>query len=176
MARLNNETWKDVPGYVGYYQVSSLGRIRSLPRNGTRKEVHILSPNVKKNGYVNVLLSKNDKRKTCRLHRLVAQAFIPNPDNKPQVNHKNGCRSDNRTVNLEWVSSKENINHKFRVLGYKMGKRNPKPVKCLETGEKFECIKDAERLYGKSYGAIQHAVNGKTRTAYGLHWRFVEGG
>lgn len=106
MARLNNETWKDVPGYVGYYQVSSLGRIRSLPRNGTRKEVHILSPNVKKSGYANVLLSKNDKRETCRLHRLVAQAFIPNPDNKPQVNHKNGCRSDNRAVNLEWVSSR----------------------------------------------------------------------
>lgn len=175
MARLEKEIWKDLPGYKGYYQVSSLGRVRSLPRNGTKKEVHVLSLNKKKTGYVNILLSKDNKRKTCRVHRLVACAFIPNPENKPQINHKNGCRSDNRVENLEWVSSQENIKHKFDVLNYKMSKRNPKSVRCIETGQEFECIKDAERFYGKSYGAIQHAVNGKTKTAYGLHWCFVGG-
>lgn len=173
MARIR-EIWKDIDDYEGLYQVSSLGRVRSLPRNGTAKNIRFISPNVKKTGYVDVVLTKNNIRKTFRLHRLVAEAFITNPDNKPQVNHKNGIRSDNRINNLEWATPKENIRHKFDFLGYKMGKRNPKPVKCLETGKTFGCIKEAERLYGKSYGAIQHAVNGKTKTAYGLHWRFVE--
>lgn len=167
------EIWKAIPEYEGYYEASSLGRIRSVPRNGTRANGTILALNIKKSGYANVLLSKNDMRKTHRVHRLIAQAFIPNPGNKPQVNHKNGDKLDNRVANLEWATSKENIRHKFDILGYKTPQGEGKPIKCLETGEIFMHIKDAERKYGKSYGAIQHAVNGKTGTAYHLHWAFA---
>lgn len=164
------ETWKPIPNYEGYYEASSLGRIRSVPRFGTKKNGSILKPNVKKSGYVNILLSKNNVHKTWRLHRLIAQAFIPNPENKPQVNHKNGDKSDNRVDNLEWVTVSENMRHKFEVLGYKMPQGKGRPIMCVETGEVFEHIKDAERKYGKSYGAILHVIHGKSKTAYNLHW------
>lgn len=167
------EVWKPVIGYEKSYEVSSFGRVRSLPRNGTKKEKHILALNYKKNGYVNILLSQNGQKKTHRVHRLVASAFIHNPENKPQINHKNGNRSDNRVKNLEWVTSKENIRHKFDVLGYKVVRHGMKPVICIETGEVFDAIKSAERKYGNSYGAIRRVVNSEQKTAYGLHWAFA---
>lgn len=170
---MEKEVWRAIPEYEGYYEASSLGRIRSVPRNGTRKNGTILTPNVKKSGYANVLLSKNDIRKTHRIHRLIAQAFIPNPEDKPQVNHKNGDKLDNRVDNLEWATSRENIRHKFDVLGYKTPQGEGKPIKCLETGEIFMHIRDAERKYGISHGPIQRAVNGKAKTACHLHWAFV---
>ena len=168
------EIWKPIEGYERLYEVSNFGNVKSLPRNGTIKKARLLSGNVKKSGYVHVSLTKNNKKKTFCLHRLVAKAFIPNPQNKPQVNHKNGIKIDNTANNLEWATCSENARHKFDVLGHKNKPVNPKPVICIDTGEIYGSIKEAERRYGKNYGAIQHAVNGKVKTAYNLHWKFVE--
>lgn len=168
------EIWKPIEEYERLYEVSNLGNVKSLPRNGTIKKAKLLRVNVKKSGYVNVVLTKNNKKKTFRLHRLVAKAFIPNPQNKPQVNHKNGIKTDNTASNLEWATSSENVRHKYNVLGYNNKPVNPKPVICIDTGDIYGSIKEAERIYGKNYGAIQHAVNGKTKTAYNLHWKFIE--
>ena len=171
---MKKEQWKSIKGYEGLYEVSNLGRIKSLPRNGTIKTPKILALNYKKSGYINVILTKNNKKKTFRVHRLVAQAFIANPEKKSQVNHIDGDKTNNCVSNLEWATSSENIRHKFDALGYKVARHGMKPVICLETGQVFDSIKAAERAYGKNYGAIQHVLVGKSLTAYGLHWHYVD--
>lgn len=112
---MQNEIWKDIPGYSGLYQVSNDGCVKSLLRrvngpkkNGRKVKEMILKPCVIKDGYLAVVLHKCGKRKTQKIHRLVALAFIPNPDNKPEIDHINTNRTDNRVENLRWVTRKEN--------------------------------------------------------------------
>lgn len=116
------EIWKDIKGYEGLYQVSNLGRIKSLQRyriskSGTNQNVNekILKQSCgKTNKYLNVTLAKNKKNKTFQIHRLAALNFIPNPNNYPQVNHKDGNKQNNCVDNLEWCTCKENINHAWK--------------------------------------------------------------
>ena len=121
------EIWKPVVGYLGFYEISNLGRVKSLKDNLGRDRELILKPQKRKDGYFTIEL----KRSTKFLHRIVAEAFIPNPENKPQVNHKDSNRENNQTGNLEWVTASENILH-----GYKYG--NIKPTRHrlgAQTGE-----------------------------------------
>jgi len=106
---METEIWKDIEGYEGKYQVSNLGNVKSLNYNNYGYE-KLLSPFLN-SGYLYVDLLINTKRRTFRVHRLVAEAFIPNSDNKPEVNHINEIKTNNRAENLEWVTRKENVNH-----------------------------------------------------------------
>lgn len=104
------EEWRPINGYEGLYEVSNLGRIKSLNCNHTKKE-GILKLYNDKDGYLMVKLSKDKNNRLFRVHRLVAEAFIPNPENKPCVDHINTIKNDNRVENLRWVTYKENSNN-----------------------------------------------------------------
>ena len=178
-------------------------------------------------GYLTVMLSNNGYHFRRYVHRLVAKAFIPNPENKPEVNHKNGIKDDNTAENLEWVTTKENMKHArdtglIPEHGYahtaeinkkisktvkrlwkmgiykkrtsedwtpeqrerarqgqlnstkkKRGAQHPdaRRIRCIETGEVFDCIKFADKKYGGR--TIKDAVRGRQKTAHGLHWEYV---
>lgn len=110
---LPKRIWKDIPGFEGLYQVSNDGKVRSLNYNRTGKK-QILKQSMDRGGYKMVQLWKNNKKETCKVHRLVAQTFIPNPNNWPQVNHKDENKSNNHISNLEWCTQEYNSNYGTR--------------------------------------------------------------
>lgn len=112
------EKWKDIEGFEGYYQVSTLGRVKSLSRTSIRRgRIYPQKESVLKmqvTQYPSVMLQKDGKKRRINIHRLVASAFIHNPQNKPMVNHINGIKTDNRVENLEWVTQRENEDHSIK--------------------------------------------------------------
>lgn len=171
-----NEVWKDIPQYEGLYQVSNLGRVKALPRERTNhtggkwiQPECILSISFTADGYEKVsLTTKSHKRKTERIHRLVALTFIPNPLNLPEVNHINCIRDDNRPENLEWVSHEENI--KYTV---KMGHKSNKKIKCIETNEIFNTSTEAAKVNGGDSGNIRKAARNQKSSVNGFHYIYV---
>lgn len=184
------ENWKDIKGYEGFYQVSDLGRVKSLERdvyfpNGIiirHMEEKILVPNIDKQGYAYVSLCLNGKRKSIKVHRLVAMAFLPNPENKPQVNHIDEVKTNNAVDNLEWCNAQYNINYGTRTerqvqnrRSFKLG-NNPqaKPVFCEELNKTFDCAKRAEEELGIWGTSIIKVCKGKAKTTGGFHWRYAD--
>lgn len=211
------------------YVVSSIGRVRSLDRldnKGRFIKGKLLSSKTNTHNYESVEICSDGQKKRYYVHRLVATMFVPNPENKPCINHINGNKKDNRVENLEWCSYSENINHAIKTglmsaHGYHTEKSNKKisetvkllwkqgvfkakksedwtpeqrerariaqlnstnkkrgadapqarKIQCIETGEMFGCIKDADRKYGKE--AVKLFFGKKQKTAYGWHWKYV---
>lgn len=126
------EVWKDIEGYEGLYKVSNLGNIHSI------KSHYILKGSIDTMGYRIVNLSKNKTNKHFYIHRLVAKAFIPNPDNKPQVNHIDGNKLNNNITNLEWVTGKENIRHASKNNLLQKNKKIYNKIKEIDNGNYFK--------------------------------------
>lgn len=134
------EIWKDISGYEGLYQISNLSNVKSLSRYVSRKNQNnvesgyftkekIMKPRVDKDGYLYVGLYKNKKVNNFKIHRLVALAFIANPNNYPLINHKNEIKNDNRISNLEWCDYKYNANYgscREKISKKLMGNKNNK--------------------------------------------------
>lgn len=171
--QLDLEVWKPVVGYEGYFSVSNLGNIRGDERtvkgpHGTRKVIsRPKGQTILPTGYVRVVLYKDGSGNSQFVHRLVALAFIPNPESKPQVNHKNGTKGDNRSTNLEWCTSRENISHAWgsipnssKFIGVKWNKENKKWVACLSIKHQrlhlgyFKNEIDAANAYQKKLAEI----------------------
>ena len=194
------EVWKDIQGYEGLYQVSNLGRVKSLGRIIDRlvygnywQEERILKLHKTKYGYLMVELRKNKKPKNFLVHRLVAIAFILNPENKPEVDHINANKADNNVNNLRWVTAKENVNNPLN-MAHLIGKNHPmfgkkhseetkeklrgannpraRKVKNIETKEIFDTVTDAEKKYNLSRGCIKCAIKKNWKSA-GYHWEYV---
>ena len=128
--------------------------------------------NVNKKGYRYVLIRDNGVERTVYVHRLVAKAFIPNPENKETINHINNDKSDNRPCNLEWMTNIENSRHRYDVL--KIGSRKT-PVLCVETGVIYETVMGAAKAVNGNRGCIHECIKGNRKTASGYHWKKVGG-
>lgn len=173
---MENEIWKDILGYEGHYQISNLGRIKSIKNN----KIKILKLNKDKKGYILISLSKNGKHKTYKVHRLVAIVFIPNPDNKPEVNHIDAVRSNNNVNNLEWVTSKENTAHQIKLGNHYTGGaeiRKRKVIKYdLKTGKEIKeynsCIEAAKDNGGNCSANISYVCNGKRKQYKGYGYKY----
>lgn len=171
------EVWKDIEGYEGMYQVSNRGRIKSLARErniGRKTKGDSLIGLYKHNGYIITILCKNSIRHTFSVHRLVGKAFIPNPENKPCINHKDENRENNNVENLEWCTYKYNDNYGTRNAraGLKHGKRviqydlDGNEIRRWNTGA------EACRFYGVTRCMVSSACLGITKTACGYKWRY----
>lgn len=161
------EEWKDIPSYEGIYQVSNYGKIRSLNYRRTG-QTQLRAPQDNGRGYMIVQLSKENKCKWYLVHRLVAQAFIPNPEDKPTVNHIDGDRANNSVENLEWATYGENNAHSYRHNGRKSALAQP--IYCIETGEVYSSSYDAARKTGFPQQSINKCANGKIKQSHGYHW------
>ena len=170
------EIWKDIVGYEGLYQISNTGKVKSLShyaRNningGTRMtKGRVLSQYKMPNGYLQVQLSKNELRKKYYVHRIVAKAFLSNEDNLSDVNHIDGDKNNNSVGNLEWCSHRDNQIH---MIKNRMTDK-AKPVLCLETGEVFNSMSEAENKTGIDRHCIKRACD-SGKVCKGYHWRFV---
>ena len=196
------EIWKDIKGYEGLYQVSNYGRVKSLEKidlKGYHRREKILITSCGSDGYCQVGLTKKNIRKMYKAHRLVAEAFIPNPENKPQINHIDGDKTNNVMKNLEWVTREENMQHAYKIgltKGHKGHKHSEETksrisnslkakygikVICITTGEIFSSIKTAAQNTNATESGICLCCKGKQNysgkspvTNKKLSWQYLE--
>lgn len=154
---------KDIKGYEGLYGITSCGRVWSYRRN------KFLTQQIK-NGYSLVHLYKNKEHKAYLVHRLVAEAYIPNSNNLPEINHKDEVKTHNWINNLEWCDRKYNCNY---------GTRNDwskKQIKCIETGKVFCSMEEAAQSIHRHRQGISDCCRGIQKTCGGFHWEYIDGG
>ena len=180
-----SEVWKDVVGFEGWYQVCNKGNVRSVDRInhiGRKYNGRTLNLLRGKDGYPQVVLSKNGVRKTKYTHRLVAEAFLPNPNNYPEVNHRDEVKDNNNVENLEWCDTRYNLN--YGTARQRAAKKTSKKVKAVnvETGEvvKFNSIREAGRK-GYDNRSVSRACKGVYNTGggnlyRGYRWYYQEEG
>lgn len=182
MEDLENEFWVDIEGYEGYYQASNMGRIKSFGRTvifGDRTrhtKDRILKPSKRLDGYMVINLLLDGKREVFNVHRLIASIFIPNPENKCDVDHKDGDKSNNKVENLRWTTRKENLdNRKHKRKG------GIRKIKCITTDEIFNTLEEASKKYGIKPATIASCCKGHSRTTGSnidtetrLMWKYIE--
>ena len=196
---MDNEIWKDIPGYEGRYQASNLGRIKSILRGETR----IKKTRLDRYGYLQVCININGTQCNKAVHRLIAKAFIENLNNKPQIDHINGIKTDNRVENLRWVTNKENMNNPITLEKIKGKKRNVdrkgeknsfygkthseeskkkisnslrgkygKVIRCINTGEIFSTSGDVGRKLNVDPSSVIKCCKGKLKQTKGYKFEY----
>lgn len=169
-----NEIWKDVKDYEGFYQVSNFGRVKRVTTD------RILKSNMTSKGYLLVKLCKNSINSNKRIHRLVAEAFIPNSENKPYINHIDEDKTNNHASNLEWVTAKENSNHGTRNerISNAMSRSKSIPIIAtnIKTGESQEFYGGSEcaRQLGLYQSNITHVLKGRYKQTGGYVFKYKE--
>ena len=183
------EEWRDIKGFEGLYQISNKGRVKSAERIKWSGNVYYKAPErilkaCKRNSneYLFVNLYKDGKRKPYLIHRLVAEAFLPNLDNLPQVNHKDENKENNCVENLEWCDIKYNCNYGTRNKRLSEKRRNhpsmSRPVMSInkESGliMEYESIMEAERVTGVNHGNIANCCRGRCKSVGGYFWQYID--
>lgn len=174
------EEWQDIKGFEGLYQVSNFGRVKSLKYNKTERE-KILSLSSNGYGYLNCGLHKNKKTKLVRVHRLVAEAFIPNINNYREVNHIDGDKTNNRVDNLEWCTRSENMKHAYdnKLKITPTGEKNKSCKKVIQYDldgnliKVWNRVRDIQEQLGYIDANIIMCCRGKYKTSNGYVWRYA---
>ena len=156
---------KDIRNYENIYAITEEGQVWSYKSN------RFLSPTLLASGYLQVELYKNGKGKKFLVHRLVAEAFLPNPEELPQVNHISEIKTDNRVSNLCWMTAKDNDNHGTR--NKRIAKALAIPVYCVELDKKYESIAEAARDLNLSTSNLSKCLRKIRHTCGGYHWEYV---
>lgn len=180
---MSSETWKDIEGYNGYYQVSSVGRVKSFNSPNKQISEFIMKQNINRYGYMTIKFEVNGKRVSFLVHRLVANAFIPKIENKEIVNHLNGNKQDNRIENLEWTTTAGNNQHAYDTNLRSQKKGSDSNCSGAKTSCSIEIIQlSKEGVFIRTYASIGEAeretginhispcCNGKRKTAGGFKW------
>lgn len=173
------EIWKDIPSFEGLYQVSNFGRVKSFRKSHKlgKPDEYFLNPTDAENGYANVTLYKENVRKKFLVHRLVAQAFLPNPNNWPQINHKDENRFNNCVDNLEWCTAKYNNDYGTARIRAAITKSEKMVEQYLPTGEflaRYVCTSVASQITGVSRHAIKDCCSGHSSSGGGYVWKYIE--
>lgn len=178
------EEWRPIQGYEGFYEVSNMGRVKSIRRTvrantcGTREvPERILSTPISSCGYALAVLCKNGIKKNALVHRLVASAFSPNPLNLPEVNHKDEDRTNNVVDNLEWCDQKYNVNYGTGIQ--KCSEKRRKQVSMIDSEtnkilRSFNSAREAYSITSVNYKSISAVCHGKAKTAGGYKWSFIK--
>jgi hypothetical protein len=194
------EIWRDIQGYEGYYKISNYGNIISYEKKywiklnnsyGIKKEIK-MKLRIKNNGYESITLYKNTKKKYCLVHRLVAMTFIPNPENKPQINHIDGNKQNNHVNNLEWCTLSENVLHAFNVLDSKERRNkmrinainqqinNRKKITgnilCINTNEIYYSAREVHKKLNISLTCLYEVLENKKEKIKGLKFVYINKG
>lgn len=169
------EIWKDIPGWEGWYRVSNLGRVRRIKRHGKSCSCNILKQREVVKGYMAVCLCKDGVQKWMRVHRLVAMAFIPNPNNYPIINHKDENVKNNCVSNLEWCTVA--YNNVYGTARQRRAESCSKPIAQYTPEGKLIATyinaKEAAIKNGFHRGAINFCCNGKRNQHRGFIWKFL---
>ena len=195
------EIWKPIRGWEGFYEISNLGKVKSLDRwyfSKSGRHIHVKEKILKaccdSKGYPFVLLSKNSKTKTTYIHRLIAEHFIPNPTNKPEIDHIDTNPLNFSIKNLRWCTRKENCNNpitiKHRIISVnKEGVQEKKIQSHIKSNSKvapkkiymydkndnfikeFDSMSDAARFVNGDVSSFYRVIDNSKRSAYGYHWR-----
>lgn len=175
---MNVEEWVDIDGYGGMYQINQKGEIKSLARYGGGKTIkeRIMKPIKSQYMMISLSASETHKKGPKLIHRLLAKTFIPNPENKPFVNHINGKKFDNRLENLEWCTQSENILHSYRIIKSHKSKMVVQLTKNNEFIKLFYSMTDAANSTGIKITQISAVINKRRnyKTAGGFKWEFVK--
>lgn len=173
------EEWRPAVGYEGLYEVSNTGKVARVKGYHCRKR-HLMRTFINNSGYVCTRLCKNNHGKTELVHRMIALAFIPNPNNYPQINHKDCCKTNNNVSDLEWCTGKYNSNyadHKQKQSESHINNleknKLAKKVICIETGVVYNSTREIERKLGHSHTFIALCCRTK-RIGFGLHWEYLK--
>ena len=168
------EEWCEVLGFDILFEVSNYGRARTRysDKEGYTKEYREMKPRDNGKGYLCFNLRQRKRQRTVYVHRLVAEAFIKNPLNFPEINHKDEDKTNNSAENLEWCTHKYNCEYGTR--NERGARKNRKAVKCLETGVIFESAEDAAQQLGICKTAILNCIKGRSKTSGGFTWSFAD--
>lgn len=171
---LPNERWQAIEGTNSRYFISTFGRLITVAWKGT-DQTRVMKPALDANGYLRTMIIQNGRTRTVKMHRLVAQAYLPNPLNSPEVNHKSMTKDDNRVENLEWATGKQNVQHAFKTSGRTMQGTKAPNAKLTEAQVLEIRAKYVPRLYSATRLAKEYSVSQPTVKAIlqRRHWKHI---